>query len=417
VTKVRLLASAGVLGLALLQGRQAVHGQAMKSAAPALAATHSWTCPMHPDILETHAGSCPICKMNLAPIRLDTIWTCPVHRIVADPNEGACPICKRALVQVTVAVSWTCADRPDIEKLDRGACPDGAPMVVKYAARPHGNHNPQHGGQFFMAADNWHHLEGAYPRAGVFRLYLYDDYSKPLPANQLKAVKGRVVTNEVFDGATRTTRELTAFPLVLARSGAYLEATIERSTLPSRLTAKVSFKEQAPEYRFDFTFSTLSRDPEPPISVRAAPKPPASAKSTAAVPRTAPHPDIPATTPAQSAEREQLPPPIPDTVEGMIAELRTQAKQIRARIEDGQFRDIYLPAFQAKDLALALDDHLGQLMPGMRDRAAAALAALVRTTWILDAMGDLGDKEHIAGAQALFAEALADVEAAFQGRP
>ena len=61
------------------------------------------------------------------------------------------------------------------------ACPDGTPMIAKRTLRPHGNHNPQHGGQFFMAPDNFHHLEGAYPRAGVFRLYLYDDYARPLP--------------------------------------------------------------------------------------------------------------------------------------------------------------------------------------------------------------------------------------------
>ena len=52
----------------------------------------------------------------------------------------------------------------------------------KYAARAHGNHNPQHGGQFFMAPDSWHHIEGTYLPSGVFRMHLYDDYTKPLTA-------------------------------------------------------------------------------------------------------------------------------------------------------------------------------------------------------------------------------------------
>jgi Heavy metal binding domain len=409
--------SAMVFGLSLVQAGQAVNPQAPRSSAVSPAAPDSWTCPMHPDVLETHDGSCPICKMNLTRVRLDTIWTCPVHRIVADPNGGACPICGRALVQVIVAVSWTCTDRQDIEKLDRGTCPDGSPMIVKYAARPHGNHNPQHGGQFFMAADNWHHLEGAYPRAGVFRLYLYDDYSKPLPAQQLKTVTGRVVTHESFDSATRTTREIAAFPLVVAGGGAYLEARIGRSAFPSQVTVKVSFKQQTPEYRFDFTFSALSKDPERPALVRSAPKAPARARRADAAPRQAPDADVTTMPATEAADGAQASLPIPETVEGMLADLRVQNGQIRARIDDGQFGDIYVPAFQAKDLALALDAHIGQLMPDARSAAAAALATLVRTTWVLDAMGDLGDKARIASAQALFSSALAEVEAAFQTKP
>jgi len=31
----------------------------------------SWTCPMHPDVLEDKKGTCPICKMDLVPVRLD----------------------------------------------------------------------------------------------------------------------------------------------------------------------------------------------------------------------------------------------------------------------------------------------------------------------------------------------------------
>src|SRR5207237_6149338 len=130
-------------------------------------------------------------------------------------------------------------------------CADGAPMTKMRTLRPHGNHNPQHGGLFFMAPDNTHHLEGAYPSARVFRLYLYDDYARPLPAAQMKAVKARVVTKETFDGATRTTKEIAAFPLVKAAGGDYLEARVDTVSLPAEMSAKVRFKSDAPEYRFD----------------------------------------------------------------------------------------------------------------------------------------------------------------------
>ena len=75
-----------------------------------------------------------------------------------------------------------------------------------------------------MAPDNWHHLEGAYPSARTFRLYVYDDYGRPLPADALRKVQARIVTKESFDPATRKTTEHSAFPLKVSRNRAYLEA-------------------------------------------------------------------------------------------------------------------------------------------------------------------------------------------------
>ena len=31
-----------------------------------------------------------------------------------------------------------------------------------------------------MAADKWHHLEGTYPQPGLVRLYLFDNFTKPI---------------------------------------------------------------------------------------------------------------------------------------------------------------------------------------------------------------------------------------------
>ena len=222
----------------------------------------SMTCPMHPDVVDSTPGNCPICKMSLVPVRLESVWTCPVHAVVAEERAGVCPIDRRDLIQVTIAVTFTCAGHPEINQIQPGSCPDGKAMIKTRTLRPHGNHNPQYGGQFFMAPDNTHHLEGAFPRARLFRLYLYDDYARPLPADRMKAVKARVVTKETFDTATRTTKEIAAFPLV-KRGRGYLEARVDTARLPAQLTAKVRFKSDAPEYRFDFTFTELSKKPAP----------------------------------------------------------------------------------------------------------------------------------------------------------
>ena len=50
------------------------------------------------------------------------------------------------------------------------------------------DHQPEHGGVFFMAPDRTHHLEGVLLPAGTFKVYLYDDYTRPIPAKGFEAV-------------------------------------------------------------------------------------------------------------------------------------------------------------------------------------------------------------------------------------
>src|SRR5580704_10055033 len=69
----------------------------------------SMTCPMHPEVVESSPGECPICKMKLVPARLESVWTCPVHAVIAEDHAGFCPIDHRELIRVTVGVTFTCA--------------------------------------------------------------------------------------------------------------------------------------------------------------------------------------------------------------------------------------------------------------------------------------------------------------------
>jgi hypothetical protein len=77
---------------------------------------------------------------------------------------------------------------------------------------------------------------------------------------------------------------------------------------------------------------------------------------------------------------------------------------------------VYVPAFQAKDLALALDGHKKDLSGDRRKAVDPAIKQLVRSAWLLDAFGDLGNREHIAEAFDQFAAAVKEVQGAFAGQ-
>ena len=400
---------------------------AQRGKSPALAALPPilMTCIHHPDVLESKPGTCPYCKLPLVPVRLDSAWMCPVHTTVTESNSGKCRMCGRQLVPVTVSLTWTCAADRATQHLEPGVCADGSPRIGTRTLRAHGNHNPQHGGQFFMAPDNWHHVEGAYLSTGVFRLYLYDDFTKPLPLNQVRDVTARLVTKQTFDTATKTTKELAAAPLV--RNGRFLEARIGKLALPAQMTAKISFKKGGPEHVFDFAFEGFSKEPPAgPRTTQASPMTaPVATASAAAAAASEPRRSSPASTSSEGGgtieiapamENALIPVPIPDTVPEIMAQLRTRTDQIRTFIDRGSFASIYVPAFQAKDLALALDARKDSIPADKRKIAQPAIAQLVRSAYLLDAFGDLGNKQQIVDAFSVFAAAVKDILASFPER-
>lgn len=381
------------------------------------------------DVIEDKPGFCRKCGMELDPIRLDTVWTCPIHAAITREKPGKCPLDGRDLQQMTMSVSWGCAGSTKTQ-LTPGTCPDGTAMQRRYAPRAHGNHNPQHGGAFFMAPDSWHHLEGAYFTPGVFRLYLYDDFTRPLALEQVRATQARVIL----------TKDGKEFPLV--RNGRFLEAKVGKLPFPAVMQARVKFQPEAPEHLFDFTFESYSKDlPAPaatttstmtpaPSASAATPSPPATppAASSAAPPSTPTAPPVvpppssatmPPTTEAapSTIDAALVPVAIPETVPEMLAQLRTRNEQIKMFIERGAFASVYVPAFQAKDVALALDAHKHELPPDRQRIVSPAVNKLIRSAYLLDAFGDLGNKQQIADAYTRFAAAVQEIESAFPKQP
>jgi hypothetical protein len=412
----------------------------------------SYVCPMAADaeVLEDKPGRCRICNMDLVPVRLDTAWSCPNHAAVIRDKEGKCPIDRRDLLQVVVAKHWECADKTGVFLGDPGKCGDGSARKLIVELRAHGDHNPRHGGQFFMAEDKWHHLEGTYPSAGVFRLFLFDNFTKPVPA---KNTQGRVVIEE---GG----KEAAAFPLRVSKDGQTLEAQVKPASLPSAsspvtLAAKLKFDAKTPEQRFDFAFVELSREPAvAPTTTSAVPPPskpggsaakPAAATATkrleaspgpspSPTPSTAVAPTPPpaeARTPAVDnglttqtvtaaaltrADADQLAQNLPNSSTELLALLALRVQEVETAVKDGQFGYIYIPSLLSKDIALALDGHSGELSDQRRTQAVAAIRRLVLTAWQLDFYGDLGNKEKMMDTYNTFAAAFADIKAAYGAR-
>jgi hypothetical protein len=120
---------------------------------------------------------------------------------------------------------------------------------------------------------------------------------------------------------------------------------------------------------------------------------------------------------ASGVDPSQVSGPIPETVNEMLVQLKTRTEQVGQLVEHGSFGALWVPAFQARDLAIALEAHLGELIPAGRDTAEPAIQRLVRTAWLLDAFGDIGNRQQILEAYSIFASAVADVVSAFTTKP
>jgi hypothetical protein len=384
----------------------------------------SYVCPMPADaaVIEDQPGKCPKCGMTLVPVRLDSKWWCPIHQLVeVHDSPGKCRRDGRDLVQVTLSEFWRCSGEPDERLTEPGTCSDGQPRQVAYELRAHGDHNPRHGGQFFMAEDQWHHLEGAYPRSGVFRAYFYDNFTKPMA---VKEISGTLL---ILDG---TGRELGSYALKPGRISNTLEAHFPPSALPVKAAAKVRFTPGSREQRFDFSFADYSKDSVPATVTRAVPttNTPATKGVSAAEVVKVPSPTQDSTRPSAAAasnfvDLSQTPPALaaaldestlPTSISGLLIELGKRSKEIEQLVHDGNLGQIWLPAMGTKTVALAIATRSRSLPPAQHAAVLSAIKRIVTGAWQLDAYGDLGNRAKIDDAYAQVSSAVADLNASYQ---
>ena len=175
------------------------------------------------------------------------------------------------LVPVTASIFWLCKSDPDSEKhyLEPGTCRDGSPREKAFDVRPHGDHNPRHGGpSVFMSEDLFHHVEATLVAP-----------TKTRPATLPRVLLRRIHAADKGDrrvgargagGQERHSRPGALSPLVLSRirDGNAMEVRLPNATAPSEsapafFTLRVKFKPSDKDWVTDHTFTSYSKESGP----------------------------------------------------------------------------------------------------------------------------------------------------------
>jgi len=133
-----------------------------------------------------------------------------------------------------------------------GKCPKCGMALTE--VKPHTDHDAKHGGVFFMAPDQKHHLEGAISDKGEFHIHFYDEYTKPTLAEKFTA-EGKV-------RAKGSEKEL-PLKMTLEPGKSFLRGNVDKSVkFPLSIKMFIDFKDGQKPQVFDFDFDGPSIPPK-----------------------------------------------------------------------------------------------------------------------------------------------------------
>lgn len=262
------------------------------------------------------------------------------------------------------------------------------PAAALNTANCHMDHSPIHGGQFFMADNMFHHVEGTMPSPGEFRFYFYDDCRLPIDPRNFTGTARIEHLNESTGEVTEDVYELQ-----LVRPGAEYLMAVVPPQMPSTLYALV--KLGGVDKRFDFQFDQVTIDTGPRVPV-------GMQTMLGMAPGAAPG------APGMPGMHSHFRPPltIPGTVEEILGMIDLKVDDLRGRIAAKDWYALYQPALDIGDLVSALTTLDSGVDPRQKGKLKILRGTVSRTVNKMDRAGDTGDEPRV---QAAFQELSANV--------